>query len=187
MQFLRLSIHTTNAQLAIETRNARQEIKSPPGILTIDQKPPEMNIHSEDGELSIDQSDAWAAYALGGNLRWQNYIYSQSKELALRGIARIVQDGKRMAQITNPRSAFADISRDWNKGVGINFVEPASYFGVKVHYQPHPAEIDIEPQQADIHFEPQKPIVQYIPGDVHIYEKQKESIDIRVSEYNWYS
>lgn len=187
MHFLRLSIHTTNAELGIETRNARQEIKSPPGILSIDQKPPEMNIHSQDGVLSIDQSDAWAAYSLGGNLRWQNHIYSQSKDIALRGIARIVQDGKRMADITNPRSAFADLARDWNNGTGINYTESPTYFGVKVHYEPQPVQIDIEPQPADIHFEPQKPIVQYIPGDVNIYLKQKESIDMRVSEYNWYS
>lgn len=186
MNLLRLSIHTTDAAIGIKTQNARQEIKSPPGILTIDQNPPQMSIHSEDGDLYIDQSDAWAAYGLGGNLRWQNQIYSHSKQLALRGIARIVEEGKRMADILSG-SAIADLARDWRRGTGISYVEPASYFGVKVSYTPHPTEIEITPQPVEIHFEPQKPIVQYTPGDVQVYVKQKESIDIRVSQYDWYS
>lgn len=186
MQLLRLSIHQTYGQIGIETHWASQEIESPPGQLSIHQEPARMSIHSEPGTLTIDSSDAWAAYAKGGHLRWENYIYSQMKEVVLRGIAKIVEDGKRMADITNPTNAFADLAKDWMEGSGINYVEPASLDNVKIDYQPHQTQIEIQPQKADIEYEPQKPNIQYIPGDVSIYLRQKQSIDIHVSEYNWY-
>ena len=186
MHLLRLSIQQTYGQIGIETALAQTDIHSPPGQLIIEQPSAILDIYSPRGELTVDSSDALAAYARGGTVRWGNFIYTQMKGVALQAIAKIVDEGNRMAQISNPRNAFAEIAQSWNEHFKIDNTEPASFNNVKLDYKAHAPEIRFEPQHPLIQYEPQKPDVQYIPGKVDIYMKQMYSIDMSVSEYDWY-
>ncbi|BBH23906.1 hypothetical protein Back11_52510 [Paenibacillus baekrokdamisoli] len=187
MEFLRLSIHQTNAQIGIQTQLAGQDIHSRAGDLSIQQPPAKVEMESPAGELEIDSSEAWAALGKGPHLEWLNSIYSQSKSVALQAIAKMVEDGNRMAQITNHQNAFADLAQDvYQRKNPIEYAGEPSYFNVKVHYQSHSPIINIEPQKAEIQYSPNKPEVQYNPGSVDVYVKQKNAIDIQVSQYDWY-
>lgn len=188
MNDLRLSIHQTFAQIGIQTRWASLDIHNyPGGDLEIQQPQAQVQMHSPPGDMQIDSSAAWAALSKGSVLQLNSSIYSQCKEVALQAIAQMVQDGNRMAQITNPRNAFAEIAGDvFQRESSIDYVAPAAYDNVKIQYDPRKPEINIEPQHAIIQYAPKKPDVQYNPGKVDIYMKQKQSIEITVSQYDWY-
>ncbi|MEB3102343.1 DUF6470 family protein [Ferviditalea candida] len=187
MNDLRLSIRQTYAQIGIRTHRASQDIHSNKGDLSIQQPQAKMDIQQPGGELTIDSSAAWTALGIGPNLEWTNFIYSQSKSIALQAIARIVEEGNRMAQITNPRNAFADLAKDvYFRENPVEYVGEASYFNVKVHYQPRAPIINIEPQKPQIQYTPNKPEVQYNPGSIEMYLQQKNSINIQVSQYDLY-
>ncbi|NEN85109.1 DUF6470 family protein [Paenibacillus elgii] len=187
MDLLRLSIRQAFGQIGIQTQNATTDIRSPMGQLSIEQQPAQMDFHSEPGELSIDSSAAWSALGSGPHLEWLNSIYSQLPNIALQGIAKIVENGNRMAQIHNPRNAFAEIAQNaFSDDSPIEYVGPASNMNVKVHYEARPAVTNIEPGKVNIEYTPMKPEVQYNPGRVEIYMKQMNWIDIQVTNYDWY-
>jgi hypothetical protein len=187
MEFLRLSIHQTFGQIGIQTQLASQDIRSPRGDLSIQQPSAKMDIQSPRGELEIDSSAAWAALGKGNHLEWMSSIYSQCKSVALQAIAKTVEDGNRMARITNHQNAFADLASDVYQRVNpIVYAGEPSYFNVKMQYTPRAAIINIEPQKAEIQYTPSKPEIQYNPGSVDIYMMQMNSIDIQVSQYDWY-
>ncbi|SCW58555.1 hypothetical protein SAMN04487970_101792 [Paenibacillus tianmuensis] len=187
MNQLRLSIRQGFGQIGIETQNASVDIRSPMGQLSIDQQPAQMDFHSEPGELLIDSSAAWSALGSGPHMEWLNSIYSQIPNIVLQGIAKIVEDGNRMAQITNPRNAFAELAQNaLSNESSIEYVGPASYFNVKIQYEPKPAVTHIEPVKPDIQYTPMKPEFEYNPGRVEVYLKQRNWIDIQVTTYDWY-
>jgi hypothetical protein len=187
LEFLRLSIHQTSAEIGVQTQGANQNIRSPRGDLSIQQKPANVEMESPAGQLEIDSSAAWAALGVGPHLEWMNSIYSQSKGVVLQAIAKTVEEGNRMAQITNHQDAFADLaSRVFPLTDPIDYLGDPSYFNVKVRYTPRAPIINIEPQKAEIQYTPHKPEVVYNPGNVGIYMKQMNSIDIQVSQYDWY-
>jgi len=184
---MRLSIHQTNAQIGIQTNLASTDMKSPRGDLSIEQHPAVMEIESPPGELEIDSSAAWDALSLGGHLTLMNFIYSQIPGVFMQALAKKVEDGNRMAQITNSNNAFAEIaSRYREESMPIQCVGDASFLNVKMQYYANPPSINIEPQKADIEYTPIKPQVEYNPGNVEVYIQQRNSIDIQVSQYDWY-
>jgi hypothetical protein len=187
MNDLRLSIHQTFAQIGIHTNWATVDMHSPQGDLQIQQPKAKVEMHSSPGQLQIDSTAAWEALAKGPILELNNRIYSQMKNVALQAIAKIVEDGNRMAQITNPSNAFADIARDAVQSeVPIEYVGEAAYNNVKIHYEPQKADIRIEPQKPIIQYTPQKPDLQYNPGNVDVYLRQRQSIQITVTQYDLY-
>lgn len=187
MNLLRLSIQQTYGQIGIQTHNASLDIQSPRGEQSIVQHPAELDFHAESGQLTIDSSNAWAALGKGPHMEWLNSIYSQVPNIFLQGLAKIVEDGNRMAQISNPENAFAAIARDWNQRLGsIEYASTPSYFNVKVQYTANAPQTNIEPVKADIQYTPKKPEVQYTPGSVESYMKQMNSIAIKVTEYDMY-
>lgn len=187
MNLLRLSIHQTYGQIGIETKLASTDIHSPMGELSIEQQPAQMDFRSERGELQIDSSAAWDALGTGSHMGMMNRIYSQIPSLVLQSIAKTVEDGNRMAQISNHANAFAEIAQGALQSENpIEYVGPASNLNVKINYEPRPAVTNVEPVKPEIHYTPMKPQVQYNPGQVDIYMKQMNSIDIQVTNYDWY-
>lgn len=187
LNLLRLSISQVYGQIGIDTHNASQSMESPRGDLSIEQPQAAMSIEQPSGELTVDSTEAWNALGEGPHLQFMSNIYSQSSSIALQGIARRVEEGNRMAQITNGSNAFAEIAfNNLHDSNPIEYTTGASNLNVKLNYDAKPAIIDIEPQEANIQYTPKKPDIQYNPGSVEIYMKQMNSIDIQVSEYNFY-
>lgn len=181
MNLSRLSIHQTYGQIGITTRQAYQEVRSPRGELAIEQKAAVLDFQGAKGQLEIDSSDAWSALGRGGQLRWQQMIYSQVPSVVLQAIGKIVEDGNRMAQITNRSNAFADLAEQiFSETSSMQYAGDASFLNVKMQYQFTPADIRIEPQPAKIEYTPSKPEVEYHAGDVEIDVVQQPSIEINV-------
>lgn len=187
MNLSKISIRQTFGQIAIQTQNASQEMHSQAAQLSVKQPEGTLEIHSQPGDLNIDSSAAWSALGVGPNLDWMSMIYSQGKSIALQGIARIVAEGHRMAQITNPQNPFAEIAKqDYRAPNPVQYTTAPSYTNVKINYQPHPAEITGVPHPVELQASSPQLDVQYNPGSVSVYMKQQNNIDIQVSQYDWY-
>lgn len=188
MNNLRLSIRQTYSQLGITTTNAKVEIESPRGEQSIDQKPARVEIEAPPGRLTIDSSEAWAALGRGSHLEWMNSIYGQMHGIVMQNIAGIVADGNRLADISNGNDAVADLaySNFMPKSL-VNYITgQPSFTNVKLQFEANQPNINIEPQKAEIEYMPQKPQLQYTKGNVELYLRQKNSINIYVSEYDLY-
>ncbi|MFC5700881.1 DUF6470 family protein [Cohnella faecalis] len=187
MNDLRLSIRQTNAQIGINTQWASQDRQAPLGEQSIRQPMAKMDIRQPMGELTIDSTAAYIGLGQGPHLQFMNSIYSQSESVLLQAIAKIVADGNRMAQITNPNNAFAEIaSRAIPTSSPYQYLGDASCLNVKINYKANAPIINIEAQSPQIEYTPRSPEVQYNPGSVEIYLKQRNSIDIQVTQYDLY-
>lgn len=189
MSNMRLSIHQTMGQIGIQTQWASQTMHSSLGSLSIEQPAADMQMESPRGELSVDSSAAWDALGKGSNLAWSSRIYSQSKDIVLQSIARTAAEGKRMSDLTNPANPFAAIARDraLADSPSVSYTGPAGYSNVELHYEAQKPDIQITPRKPVISYTPVKPDVQYNPGSVDVYIRQKNTIDIQVSNYDLFS
>lgn len=154
-------------------------MRQPRASLEITTSRPKQDIRAGEGKLSIDQSRAFDAVGHGPFLTVMNRIYSQSKGIALQGIAKIVADGNRMAQITNPANAFAEIARNQ----AFDFFEfkimgEASFDNVDVKYDAGPLEIETSEGSVNIETHPNRPEYNYYRGKLDIYLAQYPSVEI---------
>lgn len=155
------------------------------GELTLRQPQAKMEIEQPRGELTVDSTAAWTALGQGPHLQWMNSIYSQMNGVLLQAIAKTVEDGNRMAQITNPRNAFAEIAENAVFASDpVRYVGEASALNVKLSYKAHPPIVQVETQKPEINYTPHMPEFRYRPGSVEIYLKQRNAVDIQVSRYD---
>lgn len=175
-----LSITTIKGQIGIKTTNAYLDISQPKGEQSIRQVKPQMLTDRELPKVLIDQSQPFAE---AGRKPWSQVAaeYAQlGRQQALEGIARIVDDGNRMAMIQKkmpdaiPEIAFKN---SMPKQHEFNFAMiPTSR--PKIDVTGH---LDIQWQLGGVEYSytPKKPIADYRPGKVDIYMKQYPKTEIR--------
>lgn len=186
MNDLRLSIRQTYASIGMESKPAKQVMESSKGDLQIEQPPAQMDFRTEPAELKIDSSEAQHALARGPNLEWSSFIYGEMKDVFLQLLANKVQEGNRMAQITVPGNAFAEIARNrvfQHNSVGYQPAVP-SCDNVRLSYRPANVTTNIEPSHPQIRYTPNKPRIEVEQGGVDIYLRHRNSIDIQVTTYD---
>ncbi|MBD3920822.1 hypothetical protein H8B09_18795 [Paenibacillus sp. PR3] len=188
MNDLRLSIRQTYAAIGIHSEPSRLEINSSPGEQAIEQPAAKMEFESTSSKLTIDSTEAWHALGHGPNLEWNSGIYSQMPSIFLQQLARKVEEGRRMADITNPRSAFADLAKDaLFRSNPVNYqIKAPGYNNVKVEYEPGTVHTEIEASAVQIDYTPHRPEIKAQRGNFEIYMRQKNEINIQVTPYDWY-
>ncbi|WP_438447385.1 DUF6470 family protein [Gorillibacterium sp. sgz5001074] len=174
-----IQLRTTPAQIGIDIQRGQFEIRQPPGELSIQTTPMEADIQYEDGTLEIDQSRAWDALAIGSVSRLNDRIYSQAKDIALRGIARIVENGNRLANITNKGNPIAEIARE-QAFAPLEMVYPAeaSMDNVDIHYTANEPYIRIHAGTVSTQYQAHAPEIHYTPAKVSYYLQQKNSLEV---------
>ncbi|WP_248929415.1 DUF6470 family protein [Paenibacillus hamazuiensis] len=186
MNIPRIQIHQQFAQIGIDAELGQQSIKQPQATLDMNIELPKVQIDAEDGKLSIDQSKAFEGLGHGPFLQVMSQLYTRSANIGLQGIAKIVADGNRMAQITNPTNAFAELA----KNAAFDSLEyrplgTPSYDNVDVHYEPGPLDINLQQGSINLQTHPNRPEYHYYRGKFDVYLLQKADIDIippRISE-----
>ncbi|TVX96110.1 DUF6470 family protein [Cohnella terricola] len=188
MNDLRLSIRQTYASIGIDTQQTTQRMESPRGDLEIEQPKAAMNFSSTKPQLLIDSSEAQHALAKGPHLEWKSYINGQMKQAFLQQLVEKVAEGHRLADITNPANAFAEIA--YGRAHQQNYIDyqPAipGVDNVRLSYDPGRIDTVIEPQRVDLRYTPHKPDIQVDFGKIEIYLKHKNTIDIQVTTYDIY-
>lgn len=188
MNDLRLSIRQTYAVIGMSSQPAQQLMDASHGEQQIVQPQAQMDFATTPSQLQIDSSEAWQALGKGPHMEWNQRLFGQMKSVFLQQLAQTVDEGNRMAQITNPKNAFAEIAKST-----VGNQSPVNYIlgtpnvdNVKVTYTPGGVTTAIEPSPIEIQYTPVKTDIQVEPGKLDIYLRQKNSISIDVTTYDWY-
>ncbi|MDQ0062037.1 DUF6470 family protein [Paenibacillus harenae] len=188
MNDLRLSIRQTFAAIGLNSQPAQQMMDASHGEQEIVQPQAKMNFATTPSHLEIDSSEAWQALGRGPHMEWNQRLFGQMKSVFLQQLAQTVDEGKRMAQITNPNNAFAEIAKgSIGKQSPVNYVlGTPNVDNVKVTYTPGAVNTAIEPSPVEIQYTPIKTDIQVEQGKLEMYLRQKNSISIDVTTYDWY-
>jgi hypothetical protein len=179
MQIPQIQIQSQPAQLSIDANIGRQHLEQPRASVSMEQIRPEQHFRTTPGRLEINQERAWDALALGNNLETMHKIYSQSSQIALQGIARIVEKGDRMAAIHLGGNPIAQMAREWQRNFPeFDFRGAASYDNIDVEYIPAELSIDTTPGRVEHNVQVNKPIHEYERGKLDIYMGQYPKVEI---------
>lgn len=164
-----LTINSTKPQLQITTTNARLNIQQPKGELSITQTKPAMTIDRQLPRVLIDQSQQFSEVGLK---KWYELIdeYAQlGRQQALKGIARIVEDGNRMAQIQKRMPpAIPELAQKNSTPSKLEFnFDMIPKTRPKIEVEGY-LNIDWQLGKTEINYKLRKPIVEYTPGRVDI-------------------
>ncbi|MBJ6361929.1 DUF6470 family protein [Paenibacillus sp. GCM10012307] len=181
MTIPQIQIRQQYGQIGIHAERGQQEIEQPRPEISMVQHRAQMNISRSEGYLEINQERAWDALALGNNLETMKKIYSMAPEIAMRGIARRVEEGKQLANLLYKGNAIADIAKGWRQRFPeFDFRGPASGLNVDLYYTPSELSIDTEVGSIEYDVRTNAPILQYETGKLDIYMKQWPNIEITV-------
>ncbi|WP_246314727.1 DUF6470 family protein [Paenibacillus foliorum] len=162
-----IQIRQEYAQIGIDADLGQYEMRQPRPTMEMQQTSTKLEMHQPNGELEIDQSKAWDALGLPGTLEVMNRIYSQSRDIALQGIARRVEDGNRMYAIHKGGNPIADIAVERSQISGfseLDFVGEAAYDNVDIHFNRRAPEIQAERGGVQINTQVNRPEIEYHRG-----------------------
>lgn len=179
LPFPSIEIRQQFAKIGVETSRGSMSIRQHRADMEIETTPAKWEIETRQGELFIDQSGIWASMGLDNILELNQRIYSQSKEIALQGLARMVEDGNRMAAIHLEGNAIAEIARErMFQEVGVEVRAPASYPPVRMEYTVHKPHIQVKEGSLNIQARINPPEIEYTRGKLDIYMRQYASVEI---------
>ncbi len=181
MQLPQIRMQQTYAQLGLNIQKPVQEIRQPKAELNLRQEPAILDIKQAKGTLSIDTSEARANLDLKGPLQRTRDNAEYGYQKAMEAIAKIAQDGDRMAAIERGGNPIADIS--FEESViydNTEIIAEGSIVGdgIEIRYDLQPAQIDVQVRGKRMDPVIHKPIHNYTPGKVEGYIRQWNSLQI---------
>lgn len=106
-------------------------------------------------------------------------IYSQAQQFSLEGIARIVENGNRLAAIHLGGNPIADIAGEQAfKDLPVQTVTMATNDNVDITYEPQPPHIELIRGRVDANIQRNIPEIGYIHGQVQYDMLQYQSVKI---------
>lgn len=175
-----LKITTTNAQIGMETTNAKLDIQQSKADVKMQTKQAKLNIKSENSKIQIDQSVCFSESGLKDVFELIKSSANLGKQRASQATARIASEGDQLMRIENGgnpivsqaiRNAFEADNKDYNIGLTPKSRPKISATDPKLN-------IDFQKGAVNIDVKVNKPIINYQPGKVDTYLKQKNSINI---------
>ncbi|KRE44479.1 DUF6470 family protein [Paenibacillus sp. Soil522] len=185
MQIPQIQIRQQYAQIYIDADIGKQELQQPQATVEREQIKPEQHFTTSRGQLEINQDPAWDALGIGDNLKTMSKIYSMSSEMALRGLARIVENGNRLADIHLGGNPISDMAGDWQRTYPeFDFRGEASYDNVDITYTPGELTIETTPGRINMNVEVNRPSHHYERGKLDIYMSQYPKVEIIPPQIN---
>jgi hypothetical protein len=174
-----LEISKVDAQIGITTRNAKMYIQQPPASFEIEHKDAKLIIHTEQARILIDQQQCFNESGLMDPTALAEDIAQRSKQAAIEGIARRVDEGNQLADVRNRGNAIAQIAFN-------NTFENHEFNMVTMPQSPPKfdvaggtVDIQVEEGYVIIHSTPNRPIIDVEPGSVEINMKRYPEIHIQ--------
>ncbi|QHW32593.1 hypothetical protein GZH47_18415 [Paenibacillus rhizovicinus] len=180
MRLPMMQIESQRGLIGIETQRAQYHIQSQQADLQIETKPTQLNIHTSRAEMHINQDRTWAALTGGNPLEFMHRIYSQMPNIALQGIANIVEKWNRIGDLRTKQNPIPEIAFEaMNPGrQKIQYFGPASCDNVDISFTVNKPSVQVEEGKVDVRVQMHKPDVQYERGDVRIYMRQNPELTI---------
>lgn len=180
-RFPQIQISQQYGRIGIDADPGQLEIQQPKATQTLTTTPSQLEIHSGPGQLMIDNSRWHDALGYGPALEVSSRIYSECHNIAMQGIAKIVEDGNRMAAIQTGENVFASLAKEAAQDNDFNeltYVGDASYDNIDIRYEPGPFNIHFEPAKVEHRVNVNKPVIDYRPGKLDIYMLQYPKLEI---------
>lgn len=181
MSIPQIQIYQQSGSIGINGQRGQQSLQQPRASVNMRQVAPVLQISQPNGNLQIDQDKAWDALGLASNRTVMNRIYTQAENVALKGIARRMQDGERLGNLAklNGNNPIPGMAKDWREtSIEYNIKAPASCLNVDVNYTQGNLSIDAQAGYVDRDVQVNAPINNYTRGQLDIYMLQRPSIDV---------
>lgn len=107
-----LNIRQQNAQISINTTRPVLHLHTTLPQVEMSTEPAKLEIHQAQGQLEIDQTPCRYSIGLKNFHDMARDIAQEGRQAVLDGIARIAEEGDRMAHIENKEDAIVNIARD---------------------------------------------------------------------------
>lgn len=174
-----IQISQTWAQIGIRHIPGQLQIEQPHPVVESESRPPELKIHRRGSQLLIDQTRAWEAYALISPVKLTQTIVSNIKAVYPHMVAKIAQDGDRMADVHLSTNVFTQLAREQPRPLTeLKIAGPASTLNVEFEYQPEELALEVQAGNWQYRIKAQKPQITYQPGRVEIYLRQPPQLEI---------
>ncbi|SDX28371.1 DUF6470 family protein [Paenibacillus sp. CF384] len=170
--------------IGIESRPGNFDIQSKPADIQVETTPTQISAPTPTPVLHLNQDRMWAAFNGGKLPEFVNRIYSQMPEIALQGIAHIVEKGNRMGDLRIKENPIPEIAlEEMLAGApDIEVFGPASYHSVDIEFEINRPDVKIEVGKVDIQVQTHKPEINFQRGGVKVYMKQYPSVSFDVGE-----
>lgn len=180
MDLPRIHYRLTHAKMHIDGDPGRFDIRQPRPTFEMKRIDPKLEIKQPRGDMKIDSSKAYDALGQGGNLETMHRIYAAARNVAMDGIARIVEEGNRLAAIHKGGNPIADNAEATVTGgfPELDFAGEPSYDNVDIFYTARKAEIEVTPGRIDLNAKANNPVIEYQKGKLDIYMKQYPNVEM---------
>lgn len=182
MRIPKLQMTSQFARLGVRKTPENFEIKNPPpSQLNMETEPGRLEMHTEQVKVLIDQTQCFDESGLKSNASLIEDNASYGKQMAMRGISRMVDQGNRLADISagNPMPEQAQYNA---------FGMFKSEFGMVTMPKSRPeftvvgGTVDINVTRARVlnNTQVQAPSISFTPAKIEIYLEQENRLDISV-------
>ncbi|MNI66083.1 hypothetical protein D3C73_1216260 [compost metagenome] len=173
-----IQIRQTPAQLGIDADLGTQDIRQPRATFEMTQEAAKLDMEQPRGDLEIDQRKAWDALGVGPYLEAAQRIYAQSKNAAMQGIARIVENGNMIGDLRNRSNPIADIAQQLTFDRSeFDYYGDASYDNVDITYTANKPVINVSRGQINLNARLNPAEIEYNRGKLDIYMMQYPKIE----------
>lgn len=175
----RLQVRLTHAKLHVDADLGQYEMKQPRPTFELKQNPATLTMEQPRGDLQIDQTKAWDALGRTNILTVMDRIYSQARNIAMEGIAKIAERGDQMAAVHTKANAIADIAADTRVSFPeMQYAGEASYDNVDITYTMRKPIIHWEQGGVELNTQVNPPEVEYHRGKLDIYMRQYPAVEM---------
>ena len=180
MQLPQIRLQSNFIKIGLNIEQPVQEIEQPKAIQSIEQPKAIVEIKTIPGMLTIDQTKARADMDLKSvAVRIREFAQNGYSD-SLKGIQRRMVQGDELMRIENKGNPLAAQGKENGekpmKQFNIGWIP--SHFSVKLDYEPAKVNIHVEPQKPIINTQVQKPIHNYTPGKTTVEVLEWNSLDI---------
>ncbi len=184
MEMPKLVMSQQYAMIGIQTQNGHYQINQPQAEISMQTTNTQVRIENAKGMVEIDQEPGWGMLGVGSNPQWNENIYSQMNSIMMQGILRRSEDGNRMIEAMiskdDPTGELADKNSKLVNSVDYT-VSTIEKDGVKLNGLFKPGKVDYQNGSLTVQVKPHKPQIEYHRGAVDLYVRQKNSLNISVS------
>ncbi len=179
---MRIVMQSQMAQLGIQTKNAQAKLHNEQAVVEIETTPAQLNMKTELPKIEIDQSQCFSESGLKGILELSNENSKNAVQLMYSSIGRIVEQGNQLTNFYEGGNAIADqayynaydqFDKEFNM-----VTMPQSRPKIAVRE----GSVNTNYSRGTLKLSPRltKPELDYTPGKVDIYLKQKNELRISV-------
>ncbi|MDQ7096261.1 DUF6470 family protein [Desulfosporosinus sp. PR] len=175
---LQLNISTQPTLLEYNIRNAQLNLHTVKPFLQMENTPATLEMRQPHGELTIDSEPCRYSIGIKNNSEFARDNAEYGRETVQKTIARIMEEGDKLAAIQNKSNAFADIAAAHSAHTELPRVTLAYIALPNITYQAQPVQFNPIDGKINYNLEPGQVQGDYQPGSVDIRVTQYPSVEI---------